>query len=349
MTILPGVWFWLVALMLVGYVVLDGYDLGAGTLHLLLARTGEERRAVLRSIGPLWDGNEVWLLAAGGTLYFAFPVLYASGSSGFYLPLMMVLWLLVLRGISVEFRNHLPAPVWAPFWDVVFCFASGLLAFFLGVALGNVVRGVPLDAQGWFFEPLWTHFRVGERTGILDWFTLLVGLAALASLALHGALWVWLRTEGDLARRARRAAQLLWPLVLVMVGVVTLTTWLVQPIVPRRLTAAPGGFLLAALALVGLGGVLWAILRNRAGVALVASAIYLLGMLASVAFGLYPYVLPANTDPALGLTIHSAAAPTDGLRIGLYWWIPGMVAALAYSTFTHWKFSGKVGQEGGYE
>src|SRR5713226_6597240 len=136
-------WFCLVALMIAIYVLLDGFDLGAGGIHLLVAKSDEERRQVLRSIGPVWDGNEVWLLAAGGTLYFAFPVLYASGFSGFYLPLMIVLWLLVLRGISIEFRNHIESPVWAPFWDVVFTGASALLAIFYGAALGNVVRGVP--------------------------------------------------------------------------------------------------------------------------------------------------------------------------------------------------------------
>ncbi len=343
---LETLWFWLVAIMICGYVVFDGFDLGAGTLHLLLARTDAERRLVLRTIGPVWDGNEVWLLAAGGTLYFAFPGLYASSFSGFYLPLMMVLWLLVLRGISIEFRSHLRAPVWAPFWDVVFTFASGLLALFLGVALGNVVRGVPLDADGWFFEPLWTHFRVGERTGILDWYTLIIGLASLLSLALHGALWVWLKTEGDVAARAHRAARILWPLGFLAVGVVTAVTWAVQPIVPQHLDAAPAGFILAALALAGLGGVGWGVARELPRLAFLSSAAYLVGMLASVAFGLYPYVLPANTDPVYGLTIHSVAAPAAGLRIGLIWWVPGMIIAVGYFVYVYAHFRGKAKLEG---
>jgi cytochrome d ubiquinol oxidase subunit II len=343
---LEALWFWLVALMICGYIVFDGFDLGAGALHLLLARTGEERRAVLRSIGPVWDGNEVWLLAAGGTLYFAFPGLYASSFSGFYLPLMLVLWLLVLRGISIEFRNHMRNPVWTPFWDVVFCLASGLLALFLGVALGNVVRGVPLNADGWFFEPLWTHFRVGERTGILDWYTLVIGIASLLSLALHGALWIWLKTEGDVSTRAHRAAGILWPLVILMVGVVTTLTWIVQPIVSRHMTAAPGGFLLAALALAGLGGVLYGLARGRPRAAFLSSAAYLVGMLASVAYGLFPYVLPANSNPAYGLTLYSVSAPASGLRIGLYWWIPGMLVAGAYFVFVYRHFRGKVDTAG---
>src|SRR5213082_3356338 len=149
------IWFWLVAIMITIYVLLDGFDLGAGAIHLLAAKTDEERRQVLASIGPVWDGNEVWLLAAGGTLYFAFPGLYAAGFSGFYLALMIVLWLLMLRGMAVEFRSHLPNNLWRPFWDVVLCGSSALLAIFYGTALGNVVRGVPLDKDGYFFVPLW--------------------------------------------------------------------------------------------------------------------------------------------------------------------------------------------------
>src|ERR1700756_2303416 len=163
------IWFCLVAVMLATYVVLDGFDLGAGVAHLLIARTDAERRLVLRSIGPVWDGNEVWLLAAGGTLYFAFPALSPSSFSAFYLPLMIVLWLLILRGISIEFRNHIESLVWHPLWDAVFSIASLLLAIFFGAALGNVVRGVPLDPSGYFFLPLWTDFFIGRDAGILDW------------------------------------------------------------------------------------------------------------------------------------------------------------------------------------
>src|SRR5579862_9163675 len=137
-------WFMIVAVMLAAYVILDGFDLGAGAIYLYAARTSQERRMILRAIGPVWDGNEVWLLAAGGTLYFAFPQLYASGFSGFYLPLMMVLWLLMLRAIGIEFRAHIENPVWQGFFDVVFCVSSALLAIFFGAALGNVIRGVPL-------------------------------------------------------------------------------------------------------------------------------------------------------------------------------------------------------------
>src|SRR5271155_5455397 len=222
-------WFCLVAIMLAGYVVLDGFDLGVGFLHLRLGRTDAERRILMRSIGPVWDGNEVWLIAAGGTLYFAFPALYAAAFSGFYLPLIIVLWLLILRGCAIEFRNHMESPVWTPFWDAVFAGASALLAVFFGAALGNVVRGVPLDATGYFFEPLWTNFRLGEETGILDWYTILVGLMALAALVMHGGLWLQLKTSGPVSERAARVAGRTWWAVVTLTLLLTAVTFTVQP------------------------------------------------------------------------------------------------------------------------
>src|SRR5215468_8597250 len=199
-------WFILVALMLTAYVVLDGFDLGAGVISIFVARGHEERNIVLKTIGPVWDGNEVWLIAAGGVLYFAFPLLYASGFSGFYLPLMIVLWLLILRGISIELREHVDTPLWRSFWDGVFAIASTLLAIFFGAALGNVVRGVPLHPDGYFFLPLWTNFRPGVEAGILDWYTVLIGVASLFTLAMHGGWWLVYKTEGAVGERARQAA-----------------------------------------------------------------------------------------------------------------------------------------------
>src|SRR5205814_1112866 len=160
------VWFWIVAVMIVAYVVLDGFDLGVGILHFLVARTEQERQLAIRSIGPVWDGNEVWLLAGGGTLYFAFPLLYASAFSGFYLALMIVLWLLIMRGLGVELRMHMEIGVWRAFFDGLFFISSLLLAIFYGAALANVIRGVPLGEDGYFFLPLWTNWRVGPAPGI---------------------------------------------------------------------------------------------------------------------------------------------------------------------------------------
>src|SRR5580765_8497448 len=197
------VWFWLVAAMLVAYVVLDGFDLGVGILHLLLARSEQERQLMLRTIGPVWDGNEVWLMASGGTLYFAFPLLYASAFSGFYLALMIVLWLLIMRGCAIELRMQIPMGVWKSFFDGLFFFSSALLAIFFGAALANVIRGVPIQADGYFFLPLWTNWQIGVEPGILDWYTVIGGVMAFVALAVHGALYLAVKTEGDLQQRAR--------------------------------------------------------------------------------------------------------------------------------------------------
>ncbi len=336
------IWFWLIAAMMTLYVVLDGFDLGAGIVHLRVARTDAERRAVLRSIGPVWDGNEVWLLAAGGALYLAFPPLYASSFSGFYLPLMMVLWLLILRGLAVEFRNHIESGVWQPFWDAVFSGASVLLAVCFGAALGNVVRGVPLDRSGYFFLPLWTDFRAGKETGVLDWYTLLTGTAALATLAAHGALWVAMKTRGDVARRARGLARKLWWLVAAFTAAITLASFRVQPHLEESFEAQPWGCGFPVLALAGLAGMnLWNTERRGAR-AFLSSALYIAGMLASAAFGLFPYMLPSNADHASGLTAYNSAAPVYGLNGALVWFLPGMLLVAAYFVYTYRSFSGKV-------
>ncbi len=339
-------WYWLIAVMIAVYVLLDGFDLGAGIIHLGVAHNDAERRQVLGSIGPVWDGNEVWLLAAGGTLYFAFPVLYASGFSGFYLPLMIVLWLLIVRGISIEFRSHVESPVWAPLWDVLFCFSSALLAIFYGAALGNVVRGVPLDASGYFFEPLWTNFRVGTENGILDWYTILIGITAYLALTMHGALWVASQTADPVRQRAHRFAGLSWFGVLLFSMVISWVTFRVQPHVLQSFRERPYGWILPLIAIAGLVGVKWSLRRQDSNrEAFFASCVYLLGMLTSVVFGVYPFVLPASTDPKFALTVQNASAGSYGLKVGVIWWLIGMALATAYFTFVYRRFFGRKHSE----
>jgi len=342
-------WFCLVAVMVAMYVLLDGFDLGAGIIHLGVARSDSERRQVLASIGPVWDGNEVWLLAAGGVLYFAFPLLYASGFSGFYLPLMIVLWLLILRGISIEFRNHIESPVWTPLWDTVFSISSALLAVFYGAALGNVVRGVPLDANGYFFEPLWTNFRVGSENGILDWYTIIVGVAAYLALTQHGALWVAARTNGNVRIRARKVARWAWLGTSVFTAAITWATFSVQPHVWQSFQERPWGWILPLLAVAGLAATGWFLIRagdepqDKADwSAFLSSCAYLLGMLTSVVFSVYPYVLPASTKPEYSLTIYNAAAAHYGLRVGFVWWVIGMALATSYFVFLYRQFRERI-------
>jgi cytochrome d ubiquinol oxidase subunit II len=335
------IWFCLVALMITAYVLLDGFDLGAGAIHLLVSKTDEERRQVLASIGPVWDGNEVWLIAAGGTLYFAFPVLYASGFSGFYLPLMVVLWLLIARGTSIEFRNQIRSAVWQPVWDFLFCASSVLLIVFYGAALGNVVRGVPLDASGYFFEPLWTNFRLGDDTGILDWYTILVGVLALAALVMHGALWVRMKTAGPPSDRAASVASNTWWSAVLLTILVTFMTFRVQPNIEKSFSKWPWGVVFPLLAAAGLVVVRIYVAKENGLSAFLGSCAYLTGMLTSVVFGVYPVVLPAR-NPLYALTVENARAGEYGLKIGLIWWSVGIVLAIGYFTFVYRSFAGKV-------
>jgi len=335
-------WFLLVAGMIAAYVVLDGFDLGVGALYLFIASTDRERKLLLRTIGPVWDGNEVWLLAAGGTLYFAFPLLYASAFSGFYLPLMIVLWLLIFRGIGVELRAHVDSAVWRGFFDGCFAFSSLLLTIFYGAALGNVVRGVPLNADGYFFLPLWTDWRIGSQPGVLDWYTVIAAVLALLALTIHGANWVALKTSGELNARAKRVAGILWPLL----AVLTLASlWATLSIRPGMLANyRRHAILLVIPAAVAASLVaMFVFARKRAEkAAFVASSAYLALMLLGAAAAVYPNLLISTTDPALNITMYNAASGTHSLSIGLIWWGFGMLLAIGYVVFVYRIFRGKV-------
>jgi cytochrome d ubiquinol oxidase subunit II len=326
---MESLWFWLLALLLAVYAVLDGFDFGVGMLHFVVAKTPAERDTLLRSIGPVWDGNEVWLIAAGGTLFGAFPALYATAFSGFYLPLMIVLWLLLFRALGIELRHHSDNPLWRQLWDAAFCGASLLLALFFGAALGNLVRGLPLNERGEFFEPLWTDFSVGEHTGILDWYTVLVGVTATAALALHGALWLNLKTTADLQQRARLWAQRLWLTVVPLVLGTTLASAQVQPQLLGNLTRFPWGIVLPLAALAGLVIARVSLERFPAR-AFLGSASFVLGLILSAAYAMFPHALAARV-PGRELSLTDAAAHPATLSSMLVWWLPGMAVASAYS------------------
>jgi len=336
-------WFVLVAFMLVAYVVLDGFDLGAGAIHLFVARNDGERRTVLRSIGPVWDGNEVWLVAAGGTLYFAFPALYASSFSGFYLPLNIVLWLLMLRAVGIEFRLHIESPVWRGFFDGTFGLSSALLAVFFGAALGNVIRGVPLRQDGSFFEPLWTNFRVGADNGILDWFTVLCGALALVALTVHGALWVTYKTEGVVQARARNVvSSLIVPLLLLAAGALVAGLAVRPRLLDNYRRYWLPGVLIPAVVVASSAGLAVFSRRARDRAAFLSSCAFLAAMLAGVAFAVYPRMLPASTSDAYSLTIYNTAAGEYSLRYGVYWWSAGILVAIGYFVLVYRMFRGKV-------
>ncbi len=335
-------WFILVAFMLTMYVLLDGFDLGAGIIHLFAARNDDERRLILRAIGPVWDGNEVWIIAAGGTLFFSFPLLYASSFSGFYLPLIIVLWLLMLRGIAIELRGHIHNAIWVAFWDGTFFLGSALLAIFYGAALGNVIRGVALNNQHYFFAALWTDFNpYSANPGILDWYTILVGLMAFVALTAHGSNYIAVKTEGPLNERARGIARMAWIATIVLALLVTIATFSIQAQVSASFLGRPWGFIFPLIGLAGLAAMGYFNFKRRDLQAFFSSCTFLFGMLASAAFGLYPLVLP-DVARSNSLTVDNAAGSQYGQTVGLIWWIIGIILAAIYFILTYRLFWGKV-------
>jgi len=339
-------WFILLGFMLIMYVILDGFDLGAGILHLLVARDDDERRRVFASIGPVWDGNEVWLIAAGGLLVFAFPRVYAAAFSGFYLPLMIVLWLLVLRGISIELRSHQANPLWRQFFDAVFTVSSLLLALVLGVALGNVVRGVPIDQSGYFRASLFTDFGIRGELGAIDWYTATVGLFAVAALAGHGGMYLRWKIDGELHDRATRLAGWAWGIAAVLAVVVTIETAFVRPTLLGHLAARPGLWILPIAIIAGFVLVFIALVRGWELRGFLASSVIIACLLGMTAGALYPLILPSTIAPEYHLEVGNAANSRRGLVIGLAWWIPAILLALGYFAYLFRSFRGKVSASG---
>lgn len=327
-------WFVVLAFMLVGYAVLDGFDLGVGALHLLIGRNTRERSTLIDTIGPVWNGNEVWLLAAGGAMVVAFPTVYAASFSGFYLALMLVLWLLVLRGLGIEFRHQIDQDLWKHAWDVAFSLASALLALLFGVAVGNVLRGLPLDANGEF---------QGTFALMLNPFAVLGGLLSVAALSLHGANWVALKTEGEIQARARTFARVLWWPAMALLAAMVAASFVVRPDFTRNfgehaaLLIVPIGTLVAAVAL------LLFRMRNDDLRAFVAGGALVAGILGSAAAGLYPYLLPSRPgSPHPGLDIYNAASPEGSLRIALGIYLFGMALVGIYLVNIYRVWRGKV-------
>lgn len=340
---MEAAWFMIVAGMLAIYAVLDGFDFGVGALHRIVARTPEERRTVLAAIGPIWDGNEVWLIAAGGALFVAFPNVYATAFSGFYMALMVVLWLLILRGIAIELRLHQDHPLWCEFWDTVFSLASALLAVVFGTSLGNLIRGVPLEAEGLRGMPLFTNFLIGREPGILDWYTGLVGLFTLVALAVHGALYLAWKTAGPVRERSLAFARGAWKAALVLWIAATAATVWVRPEIFSGLVARPWAFLFVAVAIAGAWGVFRFPRLGQELPAFLSSSAFLLGMLAATLAGQYPFWLRSTLDTSHSLTALNSASDHYGLQVALTWWPVGIALVAVYFTFLFRWMRGKVG------
>jgi len=338
---MPAVWYFVLAAMLTAYAVLDGFDFGVGIVHLFVARSDGERRHALAAIGPLWDGNEVWLIAAGGSFFFAFPRAYASAFSGLYLPLMVVLWLLILRGIAIELRSSVEHPLWRSAWDTVFAGGSATMAFVLGVAIGNVLRGVPIDASGYFQEDFFQGMG-SAAAGAVDAFTAVTGLLAVAVLGAHGASFLAWKTTGDLATRARVAARRLWPAAIALGALATLLLALRAPAFLAGVAARPWVWPLPAGAIAA-AGIGWRALgAGRDRLAFLASSAFLAAMLFASAGVLYPAILPSTIDPSFTLDARSTATASGTLAVGLTILGPALVLAGVYFVILFHAFRGKA-------
>jgi cytochrome d ubiquinol oxidase subunit II len=332
MPALSTIWFVLIAFLFTGYAILDGFDLGAGALHFYVARTDDERRKVLNSIGPVWDGNEVWLVTGGGALFAAFPLVYATVFSGFYLAMMLVLLALIVRAVSIEFRGKEESRLWRAGWDLGFFLGSAVAALLFGVALGNLLRGVALDSGGVYRDGL---------LGLLNPFALVVGVLTLALAVQQGAAWLVLKTEGELAVRARKAHL---AAIGVVIGAWVVATLLAPALAPRIFDnfksnpfAWVGPILAVSVIFFGIraalmGQALRSFLMSAATVALLA---------VTAASALYPNLLPA-VETARSLTVDNTHSSDLTLTVMLVVALVGMPIVLAYTAFIYWKFKGKV-------
>ncbi len=346
-------WYCVLIGMLAVYVVFDGYDFGAGIIHLFFAKKEEDKKLITKSIGPFWDANEVWLIAAGGLLFFAFPILYSSAFSGFYLPLMLILWLLIFRAIGLEFREQVQHPMWHAIWDKAFGVSSFLLALFFGLALGNVVRGVNLGgvSEGvstyeahYFFLPLWNNSLdpFAERLGVIDWFTLLLGIISVVALTIHGANWIVLKTNSSLNERLKTVVFRL-TIVLFVLLLISVSTWgIVSPNSFHNFLNHPILFIFPVVMLVGVVGLFKVRNYKKDGMAFLCSTLFLLGGFISTAVAIFPNVLPSTNTINPSLTIYNTSTAPYGLSVGYYWFGLGILLVALYFVIQHRVFRGKM-------
>jgi cytochrome bd ubiquinol oxidase subunit II len=337
-----AVWYAIVSLMLIIYVALDGRNFGAGMLHWVVARTPEERRQVIAAMGPLWSWHEVWLVGFGGTLLAVFPRLLASAFAGYYLALFLILWSLILRGISIEVGGHINDRLWQGFWDFVFVFSNFLLAILFGVAAGNVARGVPVDADGNFSMAFFTDFTVRGQVGLPDWYTMSIAIFAATILAAHGATYLTLKTEGPVHDRSSNWAKYLWAATCPLFLAISVESWVVRPDVPGRAIHNPVCWLGLIVILTATGTLISGLSARVERRAFLGSNFILAGLLTTGGAAIFPVMLYSTLAPENSLTAYSAASGENSLRLASIWWPVGFALAIVYFVFISRRYLGKV-------
>jgi len=330
---LNEIWFILFVVIIAGYLILDGFDMGVGILHLVLARTDLERRTLLNSIGPVWDGNEVWLVLGGGVLFAIFPFAYASLFSGFYAAFMLVLVVIILRAVTLEFRSQRPSPRWRSAWDAAFSGTSLVLALLLGVAFGAILGGVPLGADQEIETTL---------IELLTPFALLVGLTTVAMFAMHGAIYLMLKTEGDILERARRWLPRLMGAFVALNTLVVIASLVLDLPFTQRYRDEIWPIIFPAAALAAMLATWFLVRQARYFPAFVTSAAMILLLIVAAAYGMHPNLLVSSIDAAYNLTIFNAASEANTLTVALVIALIGMPFVLLYTTGVYYVFRGKV-------
>jgi cytochrome bd ubiquinol oxidase subunit II len=326
------VWYGLVGILLTGYAILDGFDFGVGALHLF-ARKDEHRRLVMNSIGPVWDGNEVWLVTGGGALFAAFPEVYATVFSGFYMAFILLLFALIFRAVAIEFRSKQPMAWWRRMWDISFSAASVVASILLGVAFGNIVRGVPLDADCEF---------AGTFLGLLNPYALIVGITTLALFMMHGAIYLTLKTEGELHEIARGWINNAIIFFVVCYGITTMATLLYVPHMTWLIKAHPVLFVGPVMTMLAIANIPREIHHGRHFLAFLSSSAAIVGLMSLVGVGMFPYLVYSQPNPAFSLTIYNAASSPKTLTIMLIIAAIGVPLVLAYTASIYYVFRGKV-------
>lgn len=329
---LNSIWFALVGVLFTGYAILDGFDLGVGALHLF-TRTDEERRVMLNAIGPVWDGNEVWLVTGGGALFAAFPIVYATAFSGFYLALMFLLFALIFRAVAIEFRSKRPSRRWRQTWDISFSVSSILSSLLIGVALGNIALGVPLDAQGEY---------AGTFLGLLNPYSILIGITTVALFMMHGSIYIVLKTEGELHDKVRNWVNNAIIFFVICYVTTTMATLLYVPHMTDVIVSSPVFFIVPFLNMLAIANIPREIHRKRDWRAFLSSCAAMLALLALFGIGMYPYLIFSQPNPEHSLSIYNAASSAKTLKVMLIIAILGMPLVLAYTTAVYRIFRGKV-------